>query len=160
MIVKRIAAYIIDYLILSIPIMIVSMMIGTLPLFQTHGDFPFMILAFVYLPHVFWGNLIRYPGHYGNLMWLPCVILAALVLESIVYSIMIWRKKATVGMRTMKIEVAAREDQGSGIGSILLWNMVRVFSKYILAVPLLLSVVSKGKGTFYDRMCKLNVHEK
>lgn len=155
--IKRIIAYFIDYLIISIPLMIICMMIGTLPMFDTNGDYPFMVISFVYMPHIFWGNLISYPGNYGNLSWLPSIIAASAVFESVVYSLQMHFRHTTPGNKRMRLQIVSTNQSELGFGRIFLWNTLRVFSKYLLAIPLLICILSKRKHTVYDSLIGIEI---
>lgn len=157
--IKRIIAYLVDYAVISIPVMIICMMIGTLPALDTNGDYPFLMISFVYMPHVFWGNLLAYPGVYGNLSWLPCIIAASAAFESIVYSLQSRFCSATPGMKLMRLRIVSADQHRPGFGRLLVWNILKVLGKYLLAIPFLTCVISRRRNTVYDSLMGIEVRE-
>lgn len=159
LIIKRIIAYIIDYIIISIPLMVICMAIGTIPVFETNGDYPFLMIFFVYMPYAFWGNLISYPDHYGNLSWLPFIIVVSSLFEGISYSLQIQWRHTTLGNKKMGLQMISNNQYSLGFRRVFLWNILRVFSKYLLAIPLLACILFNRKHTVYDSLMGIEIRD-
>ena len=86
---KRVKAYLFDYLILSIPIMIVTFMIVLKFLRYTSSlnVYPFILLMLMYCPYFILGFLIKYPIKNDVVLVLVSIVIIV-ILESIIYTIM------------------------------------------------------------------------
>lgn len=156
--IKRTLAYLIDYLSISIPIMIICMMIGTYPIFETYGDYPFLVIEFVYVPHIFWSYIFWDLNQYGIPIWLPCILFVTILFESCAYSLQMRLFGKTLGMKCTKIIAVPRDYKKITIMKLFVWNIMKVVQKYFLGIPFFLMMITK-KETFYDVLLQIRIQE-
>ncbi len=153
---KRIGAYLIDYLSISLLLFILCLMWGTLPMFDAHGDYPFIMISFVYLPWLFWYNMLAYQGGYGDISWIWGVFIICIIVESIVYSIQEYRNGQTFGKKVLRIMIKDVGDKKISFCRIFARNVLKITSKFLLGVPFFLSCFFKDKA-IYDIFTKIIV---
>lgn len=154
---KRVKAYLFDYLILSIPIMIVTFMIvlNFLPYTRSLNVYPFILLMLMYCPYFILGYLIKYPIKNDVVLVLVSIVIIV-ILESIIYTIMeFFFNGQTIGKKKNNIYL-----YNKSIFKIFIRNILKTSSKYLLCIPYLPALVTKEKQTAYDLLLGTYVIEK
>ena len=154
---KRAKAYLMDYLIVSMPIMIViSMMVFNF--FQNTGIlsvYPFILLMLVFCPYFILGYLVLYPVK-SDILLVLASIAAIIILESIIYTLMEFCFNGqTIGKKCNDIRL-----YNTSILKIFIRNILKSASKYFLCIPYFTVLVTKEKQTAYDLLLGTYVIDK
>ncbi len=153
---RRIVAYIIDYLSVSILLMILCMMVGTFPIFDINPDYPFLIISFIFFPWMFWKSIYLYPNHYGNLDWITYAITICIIVESVVYSIEEYQNSQTIGKRVMHIKIKDVKNKKIQFYRLLIRNVLKIISKYLIGLPFFVMLLNNSQ-TIYDSLLNIVV---
>jgi len=155
---KRAKAYLMDYLIVSMPIIIVtSMMIVNF--FPRAGQlmyiFPLALLMLMFCPYFMFGHLVLYPEK-NDIVFVLGSIAIIIILESIIYTLMEFCFNGqTIGKKCNDICL-----YNTTIFKIFLRNILKSTSKYLICIPYLTVLVTKEKQTAYDLLLGTHVIDK
>ena len=154
---KRAKAYLVDYLIVSIPIMIVTSMIvlNFFPRTSSLNVYPFILLMLMFCPYFMLEYLILYPIKNDIVLVLGSIVII-IILESIIYTLMeFWFNGQTIGKKCNDICL-----YNIPIFKIFIRNILKSTSKYFLCIPYLTVLVTKEKQTAYDLLLGTHVIDK
>ena len=154
---KRAKAYLMDYLIVSMPIMIVISFMAFSFLKDTGilSVYPFILLMLVFCPYFMLEYLILYPIKNDIVLVLGSIVII-IILESIIYTLMeFWFNGQTIGKKCNDICL-----YNIPIFKIFLRNILKSTSKYLICIPYLTVLVTKEKQTAYDLLLGTHVIDK
>lgn len=154
---KRAKAYLFDYLILSIPIMIVTSMIvfKFFPNTSSLNVYPFILLMLMFCPYFIFGYLVVYPIKSDIVLVLGSIIII-IFLESIIYTLMEFLCNGqTIGKKYNNIYL-----YNSSIFRIFIRNILKSASKYLMCIPYFPALVTKEKQTAYDLLLGTHIIDK
>jgi len=154
---KRAKAYLMDYLIVSMPIMIVISFMA-FSFFKDTGIlsvYPFILLMLVFCPYFMLGYLVLYP-EINDILLVLASIAAIVILESIIYTLMeIFFNGQTIGKRCNDIRL-----YNTTLLKLFIRNILKSASKYFLFIPYFTVFVTKEKQTAYDLLLGTYVVDK
>lgn len=151
---KRALAYLIDYLIFSVPIIIITFIIAInfFPSTISINVYPFILLMVVFCPYFILGYLIMYPIKNDIILVLASIGIV-IALESIFYTLIEFIFNGqTIGKKYNNIKLCNKS-----ILKIFIRNILKCSSKYILCIPYLPALVTKKKQTAYDLLLETYV---
>lgn len=154
---KRAKAYLMDYLIVSMPIMIVISFMAFSFLKDTGilSVYPFILLMLVFCPYFMLGYLVLYP-EINDILLVLASIAAIVILESIIYTLMeIFFNGQTIGKSCNDIRL-----YNTTLLKLFIRNILKSASKYFLFIPYFTVFVTKEKQTAYDLLLGTYVVDK
>lgn len=158
---KRMGASVIDYAIISIPLLtIVSIIMWYF--FNNHISqvFPFIALSLVFFPYFMLVYLIVYPAP-SAILTVAITIAVIIFVEALMYTIMeVFNENATIGKRVLKIKITSVRKLKYSIVDKILRNVLKCLSKYLFFVPFLFMLITAQKQTLYDLILGTTVIEK
>lgn len=156
---KRTVAYIIDYLSISVILLVLCTMIGSFLYVGAPEDTLALMTSFVYWPHVFWPNLVMHPDLHGCILWLPIVVFVDILAESLIYSIQERAKGRTAGKWAIGLMMDHPDHQNMSFVRLFFRNLLKVSSKYLFGLPFFWGCFVRRNRTFYDRLTGIAVFE-
>ncbi len=155
---KRLIAYLIDYFIISIPLVIFTSIIAV-SFFNKEseslsGVYPFMVIYLTYFPHHFFVYLIEHFS-ISNIVATLQILIILNILEATIFTfIEKYMHIQTIGKRVVKIRILG----GDSLSKLYARNFLRGISKYVL-IPYLSIFFVKDRQTLYDIFLNTKVVE-
>ena len=117
---------------------------------------PFLMIEMLLSPLTLLMQTISTPRAYGNVGVIYVLYAICFSMEFLYYSLFeVLPFKRTPGYMIMKIRVCC--DRRGWAARVVERNLLKVISRYLYAVPFVLSAFDRQGRTVYDRMCRVYV---
>ena len=154
---KRLTTAIIDHTIVSTLTLLAAFLLAT-AMDADQQLAPFLTILLLVNPLILAAQFFSAPpSAYGDPQFIYALFALSFLIEMAYYSLFeLLPTKRTPGYRASKLCLEATSKRGR-YARILLRNIAKVFSRYLFAIPFLLTAFSKNRSAFYDRAFGIRV---
>lgn len=153
---ERIMAYLIDYLVIIMPLFIgTSYIIGTY--FREYIDiqeYPFILIILLVFPIYMYGHLLMYP----SIFYIKIVIVSGIVIILLETSLLILMefiaKGNTIGKNIYKIKVTTSDHESYTIGKRVCRALLKSVSRNLMFIPCISVLFTMKRQSIYDILLK------
>lgn len=118
---------------------------------------PFITIILLVNPLILAVQFLSAPAAYGNPQFLYALFALSFLTELAYYSLFeLLPTKKTPGYRHSKLRLETEVARGRWF-RIILRNIAKIFSRYLFAIPFILTAVFKSQVPFYDRISGIRV---
>ncbi|MGH4120764.1 RDD family protein [Clostridium sp.] len=157
---KRISSYAMDYLIVSLPIMIVVGILCNL-IFKNEINaqmFPFLLIILVYFPYGIFRNVYLDHTLYGDYRIIIVATLLIVLMETLMFTLMeILNDGHTIGKKKFKIKVVSESNKKYSLSIKIYRNILKSLSRNLFCIPFLFQLITSKKQTLYDSILGTSV---